>query len=196
MRAALSLFLLLTACGYRLARQEDNSITIPYIKGDVDGKLTSALAYSISSNTPYHYQVSGGRYQLLGEILSTDYEKIGFRYDRDETTGNRINRLTQVEERKEIVLRVALIDTLTGETLLGPETIISNSDYDYVDSDSIRDLSLLSPAGRPISVLQFSMGQLGAFEDARSEALITIYEQLARKVSSAILIDELKRGSE
>lgn len=188
MRAALSLFLFLTACGYRLVQEEDSSITIPYIKGDVDGKLTSALAYSISSNTPYQYQVSDGRYQLLGEILSTDYEKVGFRYDRDETTGNRINRLTQVEERKELALRVELIDTLTGETLLGPEVIISSSDYDYVDSDSIRDLSLSSATGRPISVLQFSMGQLGAFEDARSEALTTIYDKLARKVSSAILI--------
>ena len=176
-----------TSCGYHLVTTENPTITIPYIKGDIDGKLTSVLAYSISAETPLRYQVENGRYQLLGEIVSTQYEKIGFQYDRNETTGNLQDRLNQIEERRLISLRVELIDTLTGENLLGPETLSMYSDYDFVDSDSIRDLSLTSPTGRPISVLQFSMGQLGAFEDARNEAAIPLYRKLAKRLSNAIL---------
>ncbi|MDX8431076.1 MAG: hypothetical protein SNF33_04650 [Candidatus Algichlamydia australiensis] len=181
-------FFLFSSCGYHLAQNTNPTITVPYIKGDIDGRLTTALAYSISAETPLQYQVSSGRYQLIGEILTSSYEKTGFQYDRDETTGKRINRLNQIEERKTVELRVELIDTLTGTTLLGPEVVTSSTDYDFVDSDSIQDLSLTSQTGRPISVLQFSMGQLGAFEDARGEASHPIYRKLAKRISSAILI--------
>jgi len=191
-RAWLPLLLSSTSCGYRLATAENSTITIPYIKGDIDGKLTTALAYTVSAETPLRYRVENGRYQLIGEITSTHYEKIGFQYDRNETTGKREDRLNQTEERRVAELRIELIDTQTGENLLGPETLSMYSDYDYVDSDSIRDISLSSPAGRPISVLQFSMGQLGAFEDARTEAADPLYRKLAKRISSAILNQKSK----
>jgi len=187
--ALIALLLTCGGCGYRLATLDTThrpTITVPYVEGDISGELTSALIHAIAKNTSFEPRVSHGRYRLDVTILSSVHNYIGFRYDRDEITGERIDRLQPDEERKTVKVEVQLVDTYSGKPILGPQIIEGRTDYDYVNSDVLSDLSFLNKAGRRESVLQFSLGQLDAVENAREAALTPLYERLASQIAFSL----------
>ena len=72
------------------------------------------------------------------------------------------------------------------EVVYGPYRVAADADYDYVDGDSIRDLTFIDSSGSTITVLPFSLGQLEPKESAALAATKPLYRRLAQKVVDAI----------
>lgn len=70
-----------------------------------------------------------------------------------------------------------------GKPVIGPQTIKAFADYDYVDSNSLQDLSFIDPStGTRVTSIAFSLGQLDSVGSAGEDALHPIYRQLAQKI--------------
>lgn len=167
------------------------SISIPYIKGDSDGQLNNALAQAIASSGQFDYVQNGGEYLLDVAITSDGDSRIGYRYDRNPTSGKRRKNIVGTENRRTLVAEVKLIDNQTQETLIGPQVVKGYSEYDYVDSNSIRDLTFINSDGEPETVLDFSLGQLDSIEGAHDDSSIVAYRHLAQKIVDGIVIKSL-----
>src|ERR1700722_20959884 len=88
--------LLLSSCGYRFESDEEalssstvRSITVPYVKGDAEGKLTSELIHQLTSSGSFDCVTSGGELILNAVIVSDNVDRIGYRYDRNGREGKR-----------------------------------------------------------------------------------------------------------
>jgi hypothetical protein len=185
------LLTLCSGCGYRFQEDfkeiRDVRVSIPYIKGDYDGRFTDELIKAIASSTPLRYVTFDPEWVLKVEILSEETEQIGYRYDREEDNNSLIKHLSSTESRRTMTIEVTLFEQITENPILGPELVTGSSDYDYVDSDSASDLSFINPAGQRTSVLTFSLGQLDSNEGAQDAALIPLYRSLAKKVVDGLL---------
>ena len=91
------------------------------------------------------------------------------------------------ENREIITVEVKLIDTYTQEIILGPEVISASADYDYVDSNSIRDLTFIQPNGHPTTIIDFSLGQLDSIEGAHDDAQTPIFRKLAQRIADGLI---------
>jgi hypothetical protein len=185
-----SLLLLLCGCGYHFGKtgDEQTTISVPFVKGDSDGMLTNEIIRAISSTGYFEYRRNDGNLQLLATILSDTDDRIGYRYDRDPTTGKRRKNIVGTENRETINVEVKLIDTYTQEILLGPEIISASADYDYVDSNSIRDLTFINSKGHATTIIDFSLGQLDSIEGAHDDAQTPIFRKLAQKIVDGLII--------
>ncbi|MGE0198463.1 MAG: hypothetical protein AB7N99_03295 [Simkaniaceae bacterium] len=177
---------LCSACGYHV---DDSgvvshfpTISVPYFSGDQDGTLTDAVIKGLSTSGEFTYVNGGGAVILEGAVISDNFEHIGYQYDRHHVSGVRINRLVPNEGRREITVRISLIDSLSQKVIYGPFDISASSDYDFVDSDSLQDTSFIDPAGMRQSVLFFSLGQLDSSEGAHAMARFPVHERLATKI--------------
>ncbi len=112
-------------------------------------------------------------------------EKIGFRIDPQLVDGKVRNNLLTTEERKSIAMEVSLC--CGNEVAFGPYQITADVDYDFVDGDSIRDLTFVSPAGETLTVLPFSLGQLEPVDSANEAAMRPLYRRLAQKIVDMVL---------
>ncbi|HEY2811124.1 MAG TPA: hypothetical protein VGJ00_07045 [Rhabdochlamydiaceae bacterium] len=179
----------LSSCGYHFSKDsgEKTTISVPFVKGDGDGILTSAIIQALSTSGCFTFVKGEGSQQLLVTILSDTDDRIGYRYDRNPTTGERRKNIVGTENRESIQAEVKLIDTYTQEVLLGPEVISASADYDYVDSNSILDLVFFEK-GHPTTVIDFSLGQLDSIEGAHDDAQAPIFRKLAQKIVDALLI--------
>lgn len=88
---------LLTSCGYHIENDERSmasyTLEVPYFQGDKNGLLTDAVIQALTSSGDFHIVRSGGALVLEGKIVKDENENIGYQYDRDPTSGRRINRL-------------------------------------------------------------------------------------------------------
>lgn len=179
------------SCGYRF--QEDKStekvvtISIPYIKGDIEGQLNMELVRVLSSDPHFEYRQNGGMVVLEVAVVNDDDERIGYRYDRNPSTGHRRQNIVGTENRRNLTVEVKLIDSYTEEVIIGPVHVKARADYDYIDSNSIRDLTFTNSAGRTQTVINFSLGQLDSTEGAHDDAAVPIYRQLAQKIVDGIV---------
>jgi hypothetical protein len=190
MKLFLNLLLLLSAsCGYHYKEQaEQVSLSIPFVKGDVDGRLTNEIVHALSSSGQFTYQAEDGSLILHVEVLADSDERIGYRYDRKTTKEDkRRKNIVGTENRETINIRVKLINAATQEVLFGPRMISASAEYDYIDSNSIRDLVFSNPDGKDATVINFSLGQLDSIEGAHDDAQAPIFRKLAQK-----LVDELR----
>ena len=169
---------LLSGCGYALNTApflgNAPTISIPYVEGDVDGKLTAALIQEVSLSGEYKYQSSCGQWSLEARIIDDSYENIGFRYDRSKK-GKLKHYIIPVELREAVVLEVQLISLCTREVVKGPSRIRADLDYDH-DFYKIRD-----------GVNIFSLGQLTDIDSAEDAAKTPLYQRLAEKVVSWLI---------
>lgn len=182
--------LFLTGCGYHFEDPDQlgahfQTISVPYIEGDLDGMLTDALIKAVALSNQFAY-AKGGELILEGEITSDQTSHIGWQYDRSPTTSERQNRLVPNEGRREIALSFSLISARTGKTLYGPIVVKASSDFDFVDSDSLLDTSFVTPTGGRQSTLFFSLGQLDSVEGAKAAVLTPLYQKLAYKIVEGI----------
>lgn len=183
MRRKLSICLIalnLCSCGYRSLADGDHTLAIPYVEGDLDGALTSELVRAVAASGKYTLDGAGSRYRLDVKILKDDHYEIGYEYDTQGT--EQYNRLIVNEERREMTLEVKLTDLETGDVLFGPDKIVAQADYDFVDPESLPDTTLPSGA----SALSFSLGQLDAQEGARQGAGMPLHRKLAQKIASRL----------
>ncbi|MCB1081739.1 MAG: hypothetical protein KDK63_01185 [Chlamydiia bacterium] len=175
----------LSSCGYHTADQEE-TLSIPYFKGDSNGLLTEAVIRAVSASGHYVYTHQSGHLRLDGKIVSDEGTHIGYQYDRDPTSGKRIHRLVPNEGRREITVEITLVDSRTEKILYGPENISAYTDYDFVDSDSLRDTSFINQNGARESSLLFSMGQLDSITGAKETAYAPVCQRLALKIVEGI----------
>ena len=164
MRVALAALLLLSGCGgyqFEGARStaELTSVSIPYIKGDGEGVLNSEIAKALSTSGVFDYVQNAGSLVLEAAIVADGDERIGYRYDRNPTTGKRRDNIVGTENRRELAVEIKLVNPHSEEIVFGPEVISATTDYDYVDGNSIRDLVFIEN-GTPQTVLNFSLGSL------------------------------------
>jgi hypothetical protein len=183
--------LLLFGCGYHFEGSRNDhgtvSVSIPYIKGDSGGVLNSELAKAFASSGLFGYVQNGGELTLQAAILVDGDERIGFRFDRDPTTGDRRDNIIGTENRRSMTIEIRLLDSHTQEVLVGPKTIVAFADYDYVDSNSIRDLTFRPEHHHHEKTLDFSLGQLDSLDGAHQDASVPIFRLAAQKIVDGLL---------
>lgn len=189
-RAILFFTFFLTACGYRFSSSENSdpiTISVPYIKGDTtDGKLTDAIARAVSNSSKFLF-VSGHSMRILKVALIQDErEKIGYRYDRHPISGKLQHNLVPTEVRRIIRAEVTVLDGISEEIMLGPVIVTASSEFDYVNSDNLHDLTFFNN-GKLETVLNFSLGQLDSIEGAEDNALDPLYSELAEKIADGLM---------
>jgi hypothetical protein len=181
----------MAGCGYRFQDKESDggpvTISIPYIKGDIEGQLNTELARILSADPHFEYRQNGGMVILEVAVINDGDERIGYRYDRNPSSGKRRQNIVATENRRNLTVEMKLIDSYTQEVLIGPVHVKARSDYDYVDSNSVRDLTFTNSAGLTQTVINFSLGQLDSIEGAHDDAAIPIYRQLAQKIVDGLV---------
>lgn len=187
-RIALALLILLASCGYRIDGKDAITVSVPYVKNDFEGELTDALVRALSRTANFRYEPSGGDWTLQVNICSQTNDRIGYRYDRDPTTGELRTNILGTENRKEITAEVCVVKTSTGELILGPQKIKASADYDYDDPNSLVDLSFINPeTSRRTTSIQFSLGQLDSVGTAGEDAIYPIYRLLAQQIVDGMI---------
>ena len=122
-------------------------------------------------------------------------EQIGYRRNRG-SDGTIKKSIMPTEGRETAVAEVTLIDNNTQKIVWGPQQIRAEVDNDYVDQDSLNDLSFVNPQGNRVTVLTFSLGQLESIASAQEAALTPLYRTLAQKIIDAILAEGLYKKNE
>lgn len=184
----LALLSLLTACGYRWQPEYPHairpSVTIPFIAGDEEGLLTTEIVSALSASGLVDVVSFGGDYQLNISILNSSTENIGYRVDPQKVDGKIRKNLLASEGRRTMTIEATLCK---GDQIsYGPYLIAADAEYDYVDGDSIQDLTFVNPAGTLVTVLPFSLGQLEPVESAQAAACKPLFNHLAQKIVDAI----------
>jgi len=193
MRLARSLFLLIlfSGCGYRAYDQEEtllargSTITIPYVENDIDGQLTDELVKTFSS-AGFRYRPYHGSLELKVKIVDQKNECLGWRYNHTKE-GKRNDDLICTEGRRHVGAEVTLIDALNDEVIFGPVLVQDDFDFDYYSTDDIKDLSFKNSAGKRISIVRFSLGQLDSVEGAYDDAWTPLSRRLSKKILDLIL---------
>lgn len=188
LKISFALLFLNAGCGYRMegSYSGDKTVTVPFVEGDVDGRLTTEIVNALVKETNYHYLPSDGDLTICVKILDDKREYIGYKYDQEEITGELINRLIADEGRRKVTVELNIFRR--GAHLYGPIEITAASDYNFVNSDTLDDVSFVNKEGERQSLLTFSLGQLDAWEGANDVALNVAYSRIARKI-----VDGLRR---
>lgn len=185
------LILLSSSCGYRFPEErlseEPVTISVPYIKGDVEGQLNTELVRILAQDPRFDYRQKGGTLTLEVAVISDGNERVGYRYDRSPSSGKRRQNIIGTENRRTLNVEVKLIDSRTQEVLIGPVHVKGEAEYDYIDSDSIRDLTFENAHGAMQTIMTFSMGQLDSVEGAHDATASSIYRQLAEKIVDGLV---------
>ena len=173
----LSLFFscLLSSCGYHLGRGQNEltasytSLSVPYIIGDLDGHLTSAVIKEIVSSGAFNYQRNGGALKLNIEKINLSEKNIGFRYDRKKR-GKLTKDTIPTEARITLITEVSLVETISFTTLIGPIRLSASIDYDHDYYSSRNGINI------------FSLGQLSDLEEAYDAVKIPLNHAMAKKI--------------
>lgn len=150
-----------------------STISIPYVVGDRDGSLTSAIVKEIVRTGAFEFRYSGGALILNVVVIDIDEEDIGFRYDRKKR-GKLTKDIIPTEERMTIIVEVTVTEAASCCTVLGPVRLSACIDYDH-DYYSSRD-----------GVNIFSLGQLTDLDEAYNTAEIPLFKLIARKIADYV----------
>lgn len=176
------LLVVLSSCGgYHWGRGGANdsgltsykTLSIPYVEGDLDGSITSALVKQICSTAAFQYRPEGGSLILKVVVLGYEDDNIGYRYDR-KRNGKLSKSIIPVEMRMTILTEVKMVEAISGQTILGPVKISANVDFDHDYYSSQNGINI------------FSLGQLSDVDEAQDAAQIPLNERLARKIAAYI----------
>lgn len=183
----LFLLLILPSCGYRSAHPDDRlTLSIPYVRGDEEGFLTTALISELNRSGLYEYVSSNGEVELKVALVGGTEEIIGFRYDRTEKKGHVQPNLMATENRRHAVAEVTLYRASEDQPILGPIVVTAAAEYDYIDVNTLRELAFTTAQGKREKVIDFSQGQLDSIEGAQDNALTPMYDLLAKKIAAVI----------
>ena len=187
-RLAFLFLLILSACGYHFDGREKIAVSVPYVVGDQEGELTDALIWALARTPNFRYTDEEGDWVLKAKIVNTTNDRIGYQYDRDPISGKLRTNVVGTENRKAITVEVSVMNAATGKLILGPQKVKAEADYDYVDPNSLRDLSFINPVtGVRETSIAFSLGQLDSVGAAGEEAAQPIYRSLARKIIDGMI---------
>lgn len=171
--------LLLSGCGYRVGQNYEglagrySTITVPYVKGDLDGTLTSAIIKEITRTGAFEYRYGGAALILNVTKVEIDEDNIGFRYDRKKR-GTLTKDIIPTEARITILVEVCVTEAISCTTVLGPVLLSASVDYDH-DYYSSRD-----------GINIFSLGQLTDLEAAYDAVQTPLNRAIAEKIADYI----------
>lgn len=164
--------LILTSCGYRTGQggvvSSYKTISVPYVVGDLDGSLTSAIVRQLSRNGDLEYQ-SDGALALQIEIIDFRDVNIGFRYDRD-NHGHLTKTIIPTETRITEICEVKVMEACSGKVVLGPTRIAASVDFDHDYYSSRNGVNI------------FSLGQLSDYDTAHDAVYVPLNQALAQKI--------------
>jgi hypothetical protein len=176
-----------TSCGYHTAAAEDKtSISIPYVEGDAQGQLTAEIIRQLSNSDLYDFVKQEGDLILKVALAGDKSEIVGFQYDLTSKKGKIERNLMAQENRRILSAKVTLINAATEEIVMGPLDISTTTDYDYIDVNSLKEVSFINPHGKREKTINLSLGQLDSIEGAQDAALTPGYRQLAQKIALAL----------
>jgi hypothetical protein len=161
-------------------------VAVEFVAGDEQGVLTAEITSALSEAGLVRIASEDVQYRLHVSILKQNNETIGFRRDKQKVHGGVKKNLLAAEGRRNLEAEVTLYRANTDEIAWGPYHLKADVDYDYVDGDSIQDLTFVSTTGLLIPVLSFSLGQLESIESAQEAANGTLYRRLAKKIVDVI----------
>lgn len=171
-RCLLPLFLLM-GCGYHVGQDGVSAsyptITVPSIKGDSNGDLTSSVVKEISSSGCFEYRQAGAAAILQIALVDLDEDNIGFRYDRHKH-GNIRRTIIPTETRLTGTVEVTLIEACSGTPILGPAKLTASVDFDHDYYTSRNGVNI------------FSLGQLNDYDEAYDAAMSPLNAVLAQKI--------------
>ena len=183
----LTLLLLLPSCGYKTISSGDRpTLSIPYVRGDQEGFLTSAIISEMNRTGLYDYVSSGGELELKIALVGNHEEVIGYRYDRSEKKGHLQQNLLATENRRHVAAEVTLYRASEDEPILGPIVVTADAEFDYIDVSTIRELAFITSGGKREKVIDFSEGQLDSIEGAQDNVLSPLYDDLAKKIAATL----------
>lgn len=186
--ACIVLLSLLSACGYRFDTSAPITVSIPYVVGDNEGAMTNALISALSNSSNFRYTTGKGDWILKAKITGSIHDRIGYRYDRDPKSGKLRDNVIGIENRRAITLEVSVIDANSEHQILGPQILQATADYDYVDPNSLQDLSFIDPStGSRLTSIAFSLGQLDSVGSAGEDVMYPIYQKLAQKIVEGMI---------
>lgn len=169
----LFVILCLVSCGYRLGHGElserYSTISVPYVEGDLEGKLTAQVIEQLGTSGVFTYKKEGADLTLKAKILDYHDENIGFQYARD-NQGNRVDKVLPNEGRIRALVEVTLMENTSGKVLMGPKRLAAMVDYDF-DPDLSQN-----------NVTSFSLGQFNAVDAAKDVAMQPLGKSLAESI--------------
>ncbi len=165
--------LFFSSCGYHFGRGSIssvyNTISVPYVIGDVDGSLTATLIKEIEQYGGPSYVDGSGQLRLLVKVLDFRDQNIGFRYDR-KRRGQLQHTIIPTETRIKVIAEVTLINSRTCNKVLGPLILSASVDFDHDYYSSRNGVNI------------FSLGQLDDIDAARDAVKVPLYKALAKKI--------------
>ncbi len=164
----------LTGCGYRLGQGglRAGTITVPFVQGDDDGRLTSYLVRELSRSGGVRVVTTHGELTLQVKLLNLKNRTIGYRYDQ-KSCDCLAKSVIPTEVRKILEAEVIVV---RGDTILaGPTLIEASYDYDFDYCQVKQEVNV------------FSLGQLVDIETAADSALDPLYRRLAEKVTTYVV---------
>lgn len=199
MKSLLLLFPLLfsLSCGYQFGQgslpSKYQTISVPYVEGDISGELTAILIKQISRSGSFRYVSDNGDLILYVTLCDCSEENIGFSYDTKKNKDDKHRRkdgkkdnsgcnkrdfnhsIIPIESRATIIAEVTVVDCSSGCTVLGPAKLIASVDFDHDYYYS------------PNKINVFSLGQLTDVDEARDAVLTPLYRALAEKITEYII---------
>lgn len=186
----LLLLLSLSSCGYRwqpeYPLEQRPSLSVSFVPGDKDGSFIHEIASALSISGLVDVCHRGGEYRLEVSIVGADAETIGYRFNPQKVSGEVSTNLVATEGRRSMTIEATLYEGTSDRIAYGPYRITEKADYDFLDGDSLEDLTFQSRAGVLTTVLPFSLGQLEPREAAVDAATRPLYARLARKIVDAL----------
>lgn len=163
-----------SGCSWRLSPTLDKSrvrtISIPFVPGDTNGALTSAIIEQIEKQGGLRFAHDGGELTLKVSILSNKYDNIGYRHNPKELHRGR-EKLIPNETRSKILAEITVTEVASQKVLLGPAYILATAEYDH-QNYSINN-----------NINTFSLGQLSDIDTAEDVIDIPLYRNLASEIA-------------
>jgi hypothetical protein len=181
LRKLLCSLFFLTSCGYRWHYDylERPTVAVPFIQEDEDSALTNEIISCLESSGLVQV-TPNGTYQLNVKPLYIRHEQIGYRRDPQKISGQVKKNLLASEGRTILGVEVTLIKGC--DVAFGPYVLKADSEYDFIDQDSLKDLTFIDKGGELTEVIPFSLGQLESIESAQEASTRPLYRRLAKKI--------------
>ncbi len=186
MQWVLSIFyVFLVSCGYHFnsPSEERPVVTILPIKADFDGQFSQALVEELT-HAKVKYAAFNAKYEVEVQLVQFNTSHTDYQYQTDDETSKVINRLSPVEGEHDIIVNVSVYKKGSKKKILGPISFRQTYHYDFTDFRSYHDLSFTDSDGISNTVLNYSLGQLAAEDDAKSSAKKCLYQKISKKIAA------------
>lgn len=168
----------LAGCNYQFGRGELSqcygTISVPYVKGDQHGELTTDIIKRLATSGAFRYIAEGGDLVLKVELIEFREENLEFRYDRKKT-GERKHSIIPTETRLIALAEVLLVEGESGKVVRGPTRINASAEFDHTYYATRNEVNI------------FSLGQLNDFDAARDAVMRPLNRNLAEKIVDYVI---------